>query len=317
MRAALLSIVMTSAEFSERSLRQRALFVIRTFTLIMAALLLGAPFLLGFLFMLGLTAPGCRGETSPARFNLPFEEVSFPSSEFGRPVPAYFIPGAGERARAAVIIVPTLHAPRGDRMAEILVYHRAGYSVLTYSSRGCVGPVANSLGYRDASAIGDAVSYLRQRPEIDTARIGAHGFSAGGAAALMGAARFPDLAAVVSMGGYHDFGVYIENDMRQLGLAGDLLQAGAFAAYRLMTGDPIAVLSPITVIDQIAPRPILLIYGAGEPSRYAGELMAAAGAHADLWLVPGAGHGDYVAAAPEAFAERITAFFDEAFGFAR
>jgi len=293
-----------------RTLRQRILYVTRITLFILVSLAIVVPPALGVGFMLVLTAPGCGGETLPP---MPFEDVSFPSSEFNRPTPAYFIPAAQPNG-AAVIVVPTGNAGRGDRMDEIAVYHAGGFGVLTYNSRACFG-VPNSLGYREAGQVTDALAYLASRPDVDTSRIGIHGFSAGGAAAIMAAARLPQIKAVVAQGGYHDFRHEVERNTPPTLWFAPLFRFGAFAAYRLTTGDDISVLSPISVIDRIAPRPILLIYGTDEPGLHGARLqLAAAGSNAELWEVPGAGHGNYLAAAPDDYPRRVVAFMSAALG---
>ncbi|MCZ2094783.1 MAG: hypothetical protein LC121_00645, partial [Anaerolineae bacterium] len=117
-----------------RTIRQRASFVVRAGLRALVAVALIVPTALGAAFMLALTAPVCGGETAPP---MAYEDVSFPSSEFGRETPAYFIP-AEQANGATVIVVPTGSAGRGDRMAEIAVYHAGGFAVLTYSGRTCV-----------------------------------------------------------------------------------------------------------------------------------------------------------------------------------
>ncbi len=60
--------------------------------------------------------------------------------------------------------------------------------------------------------------------------------------------------------------------------------------------------------------PVLLIHGAQDdniPSRHS-ERIAAHNAHVRLWLVPGAGHGGAVNAAPQEFEQRVVAWFQAA-----
>lgn len=292
-----------------RTLRQRILFVVRItlFALVLLALLI--PTALGAGFIAALTAAVCSGGPVPPML---YEAVSFLSSEFNRPTSAYFIPAALPNA-ATIIVVPTGNAGRGDRMAEIVVYHEGGFNVLTYDSRTCVGGAANSLGYREALQVADALAYLQTRPDVDANRIGIHGFSAGGASALMAAARFPELRAVVAAGGYHDFRDEIERNTPERLWFAPFFRVGAFGAYRLITGEDIGVLSPISTIAQIAPRPILLIYGTNEPSLNGGRLQqAAAGANAQLWEIPGATHGSYLTDAPDEYRQRVLAFMTAA-----
>lgn len=298
---------------SDLTLRQRVLFVVRPVLLASVVLLLGLPTLAGAGFMGALTAGVCGGNADPAAHNLPYEDIAFPSAEYNRPTPAYFIPGTNG---ATVIVLPTGSAGRGDRMDEIAVYHAGGYSVLTFSSRACVGGANNSLGYLEAIQVGDALAYLRSRPEVDINRLAAHGFSAGGAAVIMAAAQYPDLRAVVAQGGYHDFHDEISVNSAYLGALAPLFRFGAETVYRSQIGYDIGVLSPIAAIGRIAPRPILLVYGTHEPGLRGARLqLAEAGANAQLWEVPGAGHGNYIAAAGhDAYAARVLGFMDAAMG---
>ncbi len=295
-----------------RTPKQRLRFIGRATLAIVIPLLLALPFALGFGFISVLTAPGCGGGQDPASMGWTVADVRFPSSEFPEQmIPAYWIPAADPVSGQSVIVVPTDGA-RGGRLDEVAAYHAAGVHVLTYDARTCLAPVSNSLGYREADAVGDALAYLRTRADVDTTKIGLHGFSAGGAATLMAAARFNEqIAWVVSEGGYHDFGAEIDaNSIAHLPLGlGALFRWGALFGYRVTVGVDMSVLSPINAIADID-APVLLIYGTNEPSLDGARDMARIGGeNVTLWEVPGAPHGGYIAAvgAPE-YAERIKAF---------
>ncbi len=291
---------------SPRALRQRLTFVLRATLFALLALSIVTPLLMGVSFMAVLTRPGCGGEVVPP---MPYESVTFRSREFDAPTPAYFIPGRGV---ATVIVIPTGSAGRGDRMPEIAVYHAAGFNVLTYSSRVCIGNgSANTLGYKEAQQVGDALTYLSSRTDIDG--IAVHGFSAGGAAAVMAAAQFPSIQAVVAEGGYHDFAAEVDADAPNTLWFAPLFRLGVRLGYRLTTGNDLSILSPVSVIGQIAPRPILLIYGTNEPGLPGARLqLAAAGSNAQLWEVPGAGHGNYSDVAGDEYRERVSDFMKQA-----
>jgi fermentation-respiration switch protein FrsA (DUF1100 family) len=173
------------------------------------------------------------------------------------------------------------------------------------------------LGYNEVDDVAAALAYLHTRPEIDPERIGIHGFSSAGATAIMATARLPGLKAVVAEGGYGDF---IENALgtttRNQGWAGYYFEGGYrwtfHLIYPLVIGFDLDRLSPVSVIDQIAPRPILLIYGSQEVSLSgAYKQKAAAGNNATLWVVEGAGHGTYLNVAPEEYEARLIGFFEE------
>lgn len=296
---------------SQRTLRQRITFVLIGGGIALALTAALVPTALGVGFIRALTTSSCGGETTPP---LPHEDISFPSTEFKRPTPGWFIPAAPPTG-ATVIVLPTANAGRGDRMAEIAVYHQGGLNVLSYSSRVCVGGAPSSLGYQEAFQVGDALAYLATRSDVDQYRIALHGFSAGSAAAIMAAARFPAVRAVVAEGGYHDFGAEVDSNAPNRLWFAPFFRFGARAAYRLITGDDMSALSPIRAISQIAPRPILLIYGTKEPSLNGGRLeQAAAGSNATLWIVPGATHGTYLTVAPDEYSRRVIAFMTAALG---
>ncbi|MEO8393006.1 MAG: prolyl oligopeptidase family serine peptidase, partial [Chloroflexota bacterium] len=246
-----------------RTLRQRITFIVTGALLPLVILGTVVPTVFGARFMDALIAPDCGADTTPSRNA---QSIPFPSAEFpGSSTPAYYIPADGAEG-ATVIVLPTGTAGRGDRMAEIEVYHDAGVNVLTYSSRTCVGGVGSTLGYKEAQQVGDALAYLATRSDVDMSRVAIHGFSAGGAAAIMAAAQFPKIRAVVAEGGYHDFAVEVDQNANTILWFAPLFRLGARMSYRLTTGDDLSVLSPVSVIGKIAPRPILLIYGTNEPS---------------------------------------------------
>jgi dipeptidyl aminopeptidase/acylaminoacyl peptidase len=190
-----------------------------------------------------------------------------------------------------------------------------GYGVFTFESRPCAGMGPMSLGYAEVDEVADALDYLLSRPDVDPQRIGVYGFSSAGATSVMAAARLPSLQAVVAEGGYGDFGDNALGRGWEQGLGLyflPLYRWGFRQSYRWIAGD-INALSPVTVIGQIRPRPILLIYGSQEvslPGAY--QQLEAAGDNAELWVVEGATHGTYRFVAPEAYEARIVTFFDQA-----
>ncbi len=274
----------------------------------LVALLLTLPPGLGFVMVSGFMRGLCGGSVDPAAAGLPAQPVTFYASNLQRDVRGYFVQGS---SGAAVIIAPTGSDGAGAPLDEIALLQRHGYSVLTYESRPCMG-VPHSLGYKETAEVGDALAYLNSRSDVDPQRIAVYGFSTGGATAIMAGARFPQLAAVIALGGYADFDRYLDEQIATLWY-GPLFRLGAHAAYRLTAGQPMSVLSPLSVIGQIAPRPVLLIYGSEEPSLPgARQQLAAAGETAQLWEVPGAAHGSYIYTAPAEFETRIVAFLDAA-----
>jgi pimeloyl-ACP methyl ester carboxylesterase len=280
------------------------------FSVILA--LISLPILLGILFSLGLLyAPCTDSGATPADYGYAGEAVTL-QAQAGGSFRGYFIPGANG---ATIIIPPSFASGRSGRLPEAALLARHGYAVFLFESRRCAGMGPVSLGYLEVGEVADALDYLAARPDVDLDRIGIYGFSSAGATAIMAAARFPQLRAVIAEGGYGDFA------RDTLSHSGDGLVAYFLTLYyetirvmyRLVIGVDITQLSPVTVIDQIAPRPILLIYGSREISLAGGRAQqSAAGDNAHLWVVEGAGHGDYLTVAPEAYEAQVVTFFDKA-----
>ncbi len=283
------------------------------FTILIVALAC-LPFALGTITTIGLLYLPCQGgEPNPADYGYTWEDVAIKASTDGE-FRAFFISGTNG---ATIIVPPPLAGPRGSRWAETQLLLKHGYSVLSLESRRCAGMGSLSLGYKEVNEVGDALTYLQRRPDVDPNRIGIHGFSSAGATSIMATARYPQLKAVVAEGGYGDFQVDSFGGPDN-GLDGYVERGYRWSfpvVYKAITGLDLAVLSPESVIDQINPRPILLIYGSNEVSlNGARRQKAAAGDNADLWIVEGAGHGNYYRVAPKMYEERLINFFDQTIG---
>ena len=273
----------------------------------LAAALVLLPVGLGARLMWGLTHPACAVSGDPGQYDLAFEDVVFQSPR-GYELRGFFMPGDNG---GVVILVPAYANDRGGDLADAAILNRAGFSVLTFDSPVCAGASVHSLGVAEADDAIAAYDYLRTRIDVDPDRVSIGGFSSAGSTSLFAAARLPALRAVHAKGGYH-------NLADQLGLGREsgplhrLITLGAELGYRLTTGLDVRVLSPLAIIDQIQPRPILLIYGSREVSlpgaRQMFERAHAAGGDVALYVVEGASHGDYQAIAGAAYEQRLVAF---------
>ncbi|MBI5957707.1 MAG: prolyl oligopeptidase family serine peptidase [Chloroflexi bacterium] len=269
------------------------------------------PVALGIITMSALLFPSCGDSSStPADYGLIWEDVTI-KTKSGDSVRAYFIPGTN---RAAILIAPSTNNGRGSRLPLAALLAQHGYAVLTFESRRCAGMGALSLGYKEAGDVGDALAYLQTRSDIDPDRIGVTGFSSAGATAILAAARFGDLKAVIAEGGYGDFAEEAVGIGSGDGTLLEIIYKQSLSTtYHLITGIDIDKLSPVDVIADIAPRPILLIYGSDEVSLSGGyRQAAAAGPNAELWVVEKAGHGRYRLVAPVEYETRVVKFFDRA-----
>ncbi|MBZ0299128.1 MAG: prolyl oligopeptidase family serine peptidase [Anaerolineae bacterium] len=302
---------MTPAARPRKRDRRYWLRLLRLFVVALVVALVVPPLASGATSIYALTHSFCAQGATPADFNPHYEDITLPSTH-DLELAGYFIPGDN---RAALIIPPASNGGRGASMHYARMFNQAGFSVLMFESRTCTRQGWYSLGYQEVDDVEAAYHYLLTRPEVDPNRIGLHGFSSAGATSLMAMARLPEIRSVSAEGGYHDYaallgtpgaGTYFET----------LYRLSFIVTYRLITGTDIQNLSPMNAIPVIAPRPILLVYGSREVTLKGAEQMLEraieSGSPAELWIVPGADHGQYLSLAPEGFVQRVVGFHQAA-----
>lgn len=276
-----------------------------------AGTLIGLWLLASAAYAHAITHPGC-GETglTPADLGLADAQDITYSSHDGLTLRAWYLP---PQNGAVIILLPGLGGARDGMVREGAILARHGYGLLLTDMRSCGHPEGEAtLGYREAADLKEAVTWAQTQPDV--VHLGVLGYSLGGVTAILGAAQDPRVEAVVAEGGFYDLAADIANEGSQNRLWEDLLHRAILFFLRQETGiDPHAI-SPISVIGQISPRPLLLIYGEQEVVQTRPqEQLARAGEPKDLWIVPGGWHGGYLYIAPEEWERRVVAFFDEAF----
>ncbi len=194
--------------------------------------------------------------------------------------------------------------------AEVLADH--GYGVLTLSFRHCAGKIS-TVGYDEIKELAAMRDFALSQPETEW--LGVLGFSVGGATAIRGAARMPEIKAVIAEGNYANF-----HDELTAAYAPPLsvqwqVQRLVVFFFRLRTGVHPRTISPVDDLPAIAPRPVLLIHGELEADRSRAHQQYESAsspdnANASLWIVPDASHGAYRRLHPEEYDARIVEFFD-------
>jgi dienelactone hydrolase len=234
------------------------------------------------------------------------EEVHVPTAD-GRQLSAWYVPS---RNRAAVVLI---HGSTGNRSrvadrAELLARHGYGVLVLDLPGNGESDGRSSGLGDNAQPAVDAALDYLQRRPDVDPDAIAGFGVSLGGEVLLEGAAYDERLAAVISDGAARPQDAdRVESAPPQTTIA--------LALVRGVSGMRPAP-SLIDVVPEIAPRPVLLIASGGDKAEMpVNRLYAqAAGAAAQVWEIPEAGHTGGLRARPAEYERRVIAFLGEALG---
>lgn len=252
--------------------------------------------------------------------DLPFEveEVTFETSD-GLTMAGWKVPSQN----GATIIL--LHGYGGNRTA--MLWHaeqlvRAGYGVVLFDERasGESEGTRRSYGWEDPRDVQGAIRFIQAESGNSPERIGIAGCSIGAQISLQSAAYYPELEAVWADGPSTLRAKDIpppRNPIVALIILGNYSLDWMFE-IKLGLNAPAPM---IEIIDDISPRPIMLV-GGGQPQPLIGsegEVMLPryahyAGSNAQTWVIPEAVHCDGPSRRPDEYAERMIEFFDTAFG---
>lgn len=258
-----------------------------------------------------LTNPSSYRQPDPSSFifahtprtaaGLDYEEIEFAATE-NELVRGWLAPAPNDAKRLAVVV---LHGSAGDRTGALGVMpmlHELGAAVATIDLRenglSAGSGRGQAIGVRESQDAIAAAAEMRRRGYEKVVLLGC---SLGASAAIMAAAREPSIDGVIADSPLSSFDRYVaEVADRRLARFG--VQApGATALW----GQAVIALTrarlglrgferPEDVVAQIAPRPLLLIYGREDGLTSAathGEILTRrAGAGTSLWVVDAAGH---------------------------
>jgi pimeloyl-ACP methyl ester carboxylesterase len=212
---------------------------------------------------------------------------------------------------AVILSFGGLNGSLGSNIPQIDFLIQEGYGIVQVDTRACAHPSANvTLGANELYDAEAALNFVLALDEIHPKRIGAIGFSMGGATAIRLAARHLEVQAVVRDGGYADLGkMLFPRD--QTGVLGRFFQHSLYWLFRLRTGVNPQNVSPINDLLIIKSRPILLIYGEAE-AQHGIDQYRVLGKANTLWIVPGSTHGRNHLVAPIEYQKQVLSFFNHA-----
>ncbi len=233
--------------------------------------------------------------------------VSFPS-ESGTTLYGWFKPG--DPTRGAVVLV---HGIRGDRLqmlgrAKMLAETGIAVLIFDLQAHGDSQGAAITFGWLESRDVRAAVEWMRAACPGE--KIGVIGSSLGGAAALLASpplkidamvleAVFPTIEQATSN--------RIESNL--WGFGGELSPLLTWQ-IKLRFGISVKQLHPIDKIGEVN-CPKFIIGGEKDPYTPPEEtqaLMQAAKEPREIWVVPGAGHQDFYAFAPDEYRRRVLPF---------
>lgn len=253
-------------------------------------------------------------DRTPADFELAYEPVSFVADD-GVRLEGWWLPApAGTPCPApAVVLCHGINNSRSQVVPMAAFLHRYGFASLVFDWRahGTSGGERLSFGLRERGDLAAALSHVISRPEVDRERVGVLGFSLGAALAILGLADDPRVRALVVDSPFACLRRLMRENFRaftRLPSIPFLLLAQPFLG-RVLGFDPDR-LRPLDALRRCSSR-VLLIHGADDEFIPVGHSLALAAvpAHSELWVVKGSRHGEAFFKYPEAYAQRVSAFF--------
>jgi uncharacterized protein len=265
--------------------------------------------------ILGILPPTFKTLDDPARYGLRYEEVSFPTSD-GLTLRGWFIPAAadGSTGKKATILVG--HGYPFDK-ANILRHARflhSKFHLLLFDFRyfGESEGSYTTAGLLETRDVEGAVAYLKQRDDVDPSRVGAMGFSMSAAAFIL--VRHPDIKAIVADSPYASLEDLLGRQFFFLpGPTKWPLVALTKLYARLLLGVDIGTAAPAQVVRELA-VPLLLIHGEKDsqiPAEHGRQIYDQADhARTELWMIPGADHGQAHTIEGERYEIRVGNFLE-------
>lgn len=231
------------------------------------------------------------------------EEVRFTSARDDVTLAGWLLPSTGKRVIVLVHGVDS-HGWHGAQPDLARAYVSAGFHVLTFDLRGHgrSGGKRHGLGWDERADVRAAVDLLISRG-FRPGSIGIHGTSYGAATALISAASIPELCAVVADSAFADVRELMSAQIEARSstppwLSRLLLRPGIEGLARVLYGLDLEEITPVRVVRNIAPRPLLFIHGERDrtiPVSHAHRLRAASKGPADqLWVLRGLDHTEGV-----------------------
>ena len=245
---------------------------------------------------------------TPAQKGLSFEEVSFISRD-GTALTGWFVPARGD----AIGTVIHFHGNAQNMTAHFSFVDWLppdGFNLFTFDYRGYgkSGGTAQRQGiYEDCVA---AISYVRERPDIDPDTLLVFGQSLGGANALavLGEKRFAGVKAVAIESTFYSYRSIVRDTIGNV----PVLRWVKWPLSFLVIGNSH---SPGAVVQNISPTPLLLIHGSSDrviPYYHALDLFEKAEEPKQLWTVEGGDHIEAFSVHGESYRRRLAQFFSAA-----
>lgn len=280
---------------------------------------LGASLMGGYLWLTGNLAadkaihPGRdKINQTPKDFGFAYEDVSLTASD-GTPIAGWYIPAEAPSAKTIVLVhgyqcnrllwlrqkvVPMLHDTYNLVLIDLRNHGASGGHVTTFSTLERL----------------DVLAGIGEAKRRGATSIGVIGQSLGASSSINAVAEAPEVKALVEDCAFATvFSAFTGAISSTWAPQPALIAATALQLANQKLGLDMTAHEPITNVGAIAPRPVTFIHGAQDPYIFPANLQILSNAYQgpkDVWLCPGALHGDSDTTRPEKWKRHVRALFD-------
>ena len=271
---------------------------------------------------LGVHPPMFKTDDDPGRYGLRYERVAFQTAD-GLTLRGWFIPAASTEGssrelgavgcRATIVVGHGYPFDKANILSHVLFLHgRFNLLLIDFRYFGESEGLYTTAGFLETRDVEASVAYLKERTDVDPRRIGAMGFSMSAAAFIL--ARHPDIRAIVADSSYASLEDLVGRQFFFLpGPTKWPLVALTKLYARLLLGVEVEAAAPAQVVRELT-APLLIIHGEVDsqiPVEHAREIYANADpARTELWIVPGADHGQAHAIEGPRYEIRVRTFLE-------
>jgi len=258
-----------------------------------------------YMFLTSIRPPRHLTGMTPADLDLEYEDITL-ITEDKIELKGWFIPSEAA-GRKAIVVCHGYPADKGDVLPFAAFLHDE-FNLLFFDFRamGESGGRVTTIGWREKKDFLAAVEYLKSK---DMEKIGAFGFSMGGAVIIM--TNSPDIDAIVSESAYADLESMVHVTYRNFGVFRYPFVYATRLWSRLLIGVDPPDVSPVDCIKNIK-VPMLLIHSEKDsmiPVEHARALKEA-NPKAELWVIGGIDHGGVWALMRDKYERRILDFLN-------
>ncbi len=253
-------------------------------------------------------------KSTPADYDIPFEEVRFPT-QGNKSLYGWWVP-AGAGAAPTLILVHGWGRNVERTLPYIRRLHKGGWHFFAFDSRnhGSSDKDSFSSMLKFARDIRAAVDFLQTDKKERVRGVGVLGLSIGGAAAIYAAAHDERIKCAVTVGAFAHPGDIMRDDMKRRRMPPFLI-APLLRYVEHKIGARLDAIAPVNNIGAVS-APVFLIHGEKDetvPVEHGRRLSNAGDPEKTaLWVVPGRRHSDCHLHAE--FWDRLEVFLRRALG---